>query len=713
MTVTTTTYTTNSRKITSVNEVTSDNLITAVDAAIVALGWTQYDFIDTTVYSPVKTYVYRVLNADATTFKYWIVRWDTVKLVYYTSTCESFNTTTNVATNESWNQNGAFQQAYDIKDGFVFVSATSRHIMMQNFIINKPGLWTAVFEFERAVSDDTAAAANPCFAWTSSVMIGTPWGRAPAEQSRVMYAFPRTPLGSTGAQAAKEYAPITSRGMFPPYYPMGNTLAANVIGIAYGDPNLLHLGSFHNVTYGWNAAKSIASPVSIDMIDLATPFGRTYNLGITKNQGNPLDTANVLIDATGGWPASSGSNTECLLLPLNGGAELSIAYGTNRLGSTYGIGGGALLAKPIAIGDTVFISSNAGIHTYSQASGQGGTMSLIYTNSGGVYDILFDGKRTIYGAISNGVVTVDTETYAANTIVGSIGEGTNWLAADNKYVYVTASRAANTAPRIYAIYRSNNILNSANSFLPGTAFASASWWSQPVPDYLGNAFATQLTAATSTVKRLYKFSQDNLGGVAFALVATDPSISGYANRNRSGFPSQFTYDFTNDKLFYYHDIAETTVFVYEYNPASLAVLGNTTANFTIASGNAYAFSNSAASGQNSIIPVKGMWWMTPQKYGTNTAVASNNSYYARIITNSPNAATNAGNVQILTSATGGSAPSISSTPFGTGSHMWTNGTTIFVTTSQNNLDNRLYVIDNMYPTYNNLGHPTGRLLLKG
>ena len=709
MTVTTTTYTTNSRKITSVNEVTSDNLITAVDAAIVALGWTQYDFIDTTVYSPVETYVYRVLNADATTYKYLILRWDTLKLVYYTSTCESWNTTTDVATNESWNQNGAFQQAYDIKDGFVFVAATSRHIMMQNFILNKPGLWTAVFEFERAVSDDTAEAANPCYAWTSSVMIGTPWGRVAADQSRVMFAFPRTPIGSTGAQAAKEYAPITSRGMFPPYYPMGNTLAANVVGIAYGDPNLLHLGSFHNVTYGWNAAKSIASPVSIDMIDMATPFGRTYNVGITKNQGNPLDTANVLTDATGGWPATSGSNTECLLLPLNGGSEASIAYGTSRLGSTYGIGDRALLGKPIAIGDTVFISSNAGIHTYSQASGQGGTMSLIYTNSSGVYDILFDGKRTIYGAISNGVVTIDTETYAANTIVGSIGEGTNWLASDNKYIYVTASRAANTAPRIYAIYRSNNILNSANSFLPGTAFASASWWSQPIPDYLGNAFATQLTAATTTVKRLYKFSQDNLGGGA--VVATDPGGAGFANRNINGFASQFIYDFISSDLYYLHDIAVNSVGVYEYNPVNLSLLGNSTVTITVGSSNAYAFSNSVASGQNNILPIRGMWWISPQKYATNTAVTSNNSFYIRLMTNSPNAITSAGNVQSLLSAVG--VASISASPFNTASHMWTNGTTIFATTSQNNLDNRLYVIDNLYPTFNNLGHPTGRLLLKG
>jgi len=87
--------------------------------------------------------------------------------------------------------------------------------MMQNFILNKPGLWSAVFEFERALPEDTAAAGNPCYAWTNSAMLGTPWGRIPTATSRVMFAFPRTPIGSTGAQAAKEYAPITSRGNVP------------------------------------------------------------------------------------------------------------------------------------------------------------------------------------------------------------------------------------------------------------------------------------------------------------------------------------------------------------------------------------------------------------------------------------------------------------------------------------------------------------------
>lgn len=320
--------------------------------------------------------------------------------------------------------------------------------------------------------------------------------------------------------------------------------------------------------------------------------------------------------------------------------------------------------------------------------------------------MLYDGKRTLYGAISNGVVTVDTGTLASNTIVGSIGEGTNWLAADNKYVYVTASRASNTAPRVYAIYRSNNILNTANSFLPGTAFSTASWFGQPVPDYKGNVFVFQLTAATFTGKRIYKFSQDNLGGGA--LVTLDPGSTGYSNRNRSGFASQALYDHTSDRLFYLHDHREDFACIYEYNPLSFVLLQNTQTTFSIVSSNAWAFSNSVTSGQNNLIPNKGSWWISPQKFGTIVPVC----FSARLIFSSPNATTTTGNAE-ATYSLGTQFLGITTTPFNAASHMWTNGTTIFATTLINNQENRLVIIDNLHSNFNSLGFPTGRILLKG
>ena len=166
MTVTTTTFTTpgNSRKIAISNEIgnRSTNVISAVDSAILALGWSTWDTIATTTYNPIATYVYRVLNADGVTYKYFILRWDTVKLMFYTSTCEYWhNNFLHQPVNETWSNGGAFAQGYDLANSFIIVAGTARNLMLWNNINNQAGLWTGVFEFERVAAEDRAVALQP------------------------------------------------------------------------------------------------------------------------------------------------------------------------------------------------------------------------------------------------------------------------------------------------------------------------------------------------------------------------------------------------------------------------------------------------------------------------------------------------------------------------------------------------------------------------
>ena len=101
MTVTTTTFVDNSAqtlpsksfKITISGELTSDNILTAVDTAIkgATYGWTLYDQVNNYVpgstaatgaagsgsgntASPMTLFVYRHLNVDGTTYKYFLLR---------------------------------------------------------------------------------------------------------------------------------------------------------------------------------------------------------------------------------------------------------------------------------------------------------------------------------------------------------------------------------------------------------------------------------------------------------------------------------------------------------------------------------------------------------------------------------------------------------------------------------------------------------------
>ena len=444
MTVANVSYSTNSYRVNISAEVTPANIMSGVNTAITALGWTSFDTVSnsvpgsgsTSAFSPMYTYVYRVLNADGVTYKYFIIRWDTVRMCFYTSTCESWNASTHVATNESWTQAGGFPQHYDLKDCFIWVGGTARHLVIWPFVKSEPGMWAGVFEFERAVPEDTVANNAPCWAWTNSIMIGTPYGKAANTVSKIMYAFPRTPDGLTGAAAAQVYAPVTSRGMFPPSYPQG-TIAISV------DTNLLHLASYYNLGYGWDSStnKAFASPVSVDAITKSMPFGRTYNLSVTKQLGSYLDTTALTVDTTGGWVASSGSTVDCAVLPMNGGPEsIAQVYGVNRNSTpvpsaTTTTGHNKL----IAIGDNVWACNQEGIYTWPMASGSV-TPSIVYANSVnlGVHDIVFDGYRTIYGSTYFGVVKIDTETLAVTTL-NLVGSGTGLT------VTTTASGGAITA----------------------------------------------------------------------------------------------------------------------------------------------------------------------------------------------------------------------------------------------------------------------------
>jgi len=116
MSVTTTSYTANTKKITVINEFgnASTNIIAAVESAITGAGWSLYDTINTTLFNPMVTKVYRVQNFDGVTYKYIILRWDTLKMQLYTSCCELWNLGTHTPTNESFLQAGAFVAGYDI-----------------------------------------------------------------------------------------------------------------------------------------------------------------------------------------------------------------------------------------------------------------------------------------------------------------------------------------------------------------------------------------------------------------------------------------------------------------------------------------------------------------------------------------------------------------------------------------------------------------------
>lgn len=721
MSVTNTQYSTNSYKVTIANElVDSNNTIAGVNTAITTLGWSLYDTINQTTYSPMVTKVYRVQNADAATYKYAILRWNTVQLNFNLSTCESWDTTAKVATNESWHNAGMFYQGYDLRDCFIFVNATSRHLVLQPFIRNEPGLWTAILEFERVAGEDIASNSAPCFAYTNSLMLGTPWGQTSNNvPSRYTFAFPRTPDNQTGAAAAKVYGTFTTRGAYPPYYPSANTAntgANSVALVQTADGNALHLGSFYNTigTWGWDATKAVVSPITVDNIYKSMPFGRIYNAGITKPVGaQSLDSTYINADSTGGWPSGSGSNTEFLIYALNGGSETEYANTLNRLSVSWSNNVNLIPGSCLAVGNNVWAAANNGVWTWDMGSGANTAAVQRYVNTNGVIDIMFDGARSIWGTTNLGIVQIDTETYATNTNVAASDMGTAMINMDQKYIYAS-SRTKNTQPKIYTFWRANG--NLAAQYNVGAALAAVTSFGRPVPDYKGFFYAVTQQGSQTTgsgVSRQIVWSSE----AANANVGA--SNNAFSSQSTLNWATNFFYEYNSDQLFFisseatigrvvaYANVPNTNVWTQIWSISTAytiptAVQGNQ--GYAISPANTATWDNV---GDLTLMPHRGFLHIMPRRVGANqtsqTAYSSMTSMVHPDTTNGTGYPFAYGNF---------STSDITGSANGFASHQWTNGVRVFQTLWVSNTQARITTIGNLYPNTQFNTYQTGRLLLK-
>jgi hypothetical protein len=771
MPITTSNYTAsgNTKIITISGEIGSTDIIAAVESAITGMGWSLYDTVTTTLFNPIVTKVYRVLNADGIIYKYLIIRWDTLKLFFYTSCCESWNTGTQQPLNESWTQAGGFAQGYDPQNSFIILSATARHIMIWNWVNSQPGLWTAIMEFEPATIDSATGPATgatfPNFAWTSSVMIGTPWGVSNTNAtptntpSNIMFAFPRTPDGLTGAQAAGAFAPVTNKGMWPPMYPQ------NPVTIT-GDTNFLHLGSyFKSINYGWQSLLNIpgfnpnptnslttTSPFSVDGIYKSMPFGRAYNFGVYTNVGRMGDTVLANVDPTGGWPSSNtttSTSTECLLLPMNGGNEFqaqsannnpqygsgyaSLYSNSSMYSATFGIvttsNNSLIPGKAVSVGDTLYFAASDGIRSVSSA---GATLSCRHViDAGGVYDIVFDGQRTIYGGAGNGIVKLDTFTGNVQyvTSANTAANGCGYLGIDNKNVYASA-RLANTAPTCVVLDRATFTLGLSNVFVhTGTLLTTASSYGTPVPDYTGNVFVCTQGAGTTMNTYVSRFNA-NTG----ANVATQLNPRGVASSARGG--DAFWYDYITNRLWLIYSFPASFAYQQvEYFTGNLTQIpGTVTLSTNQGSTNGMATqltlgTASDSRGDLNIIPFRGMHFIQPKQPW---AAGSQPSFTAVGMFTTflhPNAGTgltpgyNTGNVypsgQFITShnvymSIANGAYYGLATPFSGSGGLTTNGCQLFYTYNNTiNPVNHAITVNGIYNTWKSDTSLTGRLLLRG
>lgn len=768
MAVTNTQYANNSYKVVISNELTgSNNVIDGVNTAITTLGWSLYDSVDQTDYSPIVTRVYRVLNTDGVTYKYALLKYDTLKLRINLSCAEDWNVTTHVATNESWHADGSFYHGYDLRYGTVFVNATARHLLLQTWIVNEPGHWAGIFETERVAGEDISSNTAPCFFYTNSLMLGTPFGIETTRYSNtsmVMMAFPRTPDGQVGEYAASVYAPTTSRGMWPPYYPSGNTANIgmnSVYSTANTDFNNLHLGSWwlnigagaqatlNSATisvqggiWGWDGTEIPMSPISVDAIRKHMPFGRVYDMGVVKPIGNQLDTTYFTANTTGGWPETTGSNTEFLLMPLNGGLDQYLSNNYMATGTwsnpplvmnagiqvAWSNNNNTVYSTLTTVGNNVWAAANNGVWIWNQGSGSNTGANLVWFNSNGVLDIMFDGKRSIYGTTNTGLIQIDTETFATNVIgAAAITEqgGCAYLNMDNKYIYAT-SRTANTRPYCHIIYRSNNTVTSTPvQMASGVALNVASGWNTPMPDYNGFVYLSNAPGTTSNQQKRMLVANVELGGAGVANT-TQPYYTTAAHTATFEFDNIWLEPFSN--RLYHFQISSGLGYVQEYsNDRTFNLIANTAqlsiafaVNSGVQSQMGYFHSVNAQDyrGDLNIIQHRGMFQVQPKYPGRNV---NGLSFIARFVLHHPMpnpSNTNKLSAQLSrvyegqntqTSAIGSAASTDLKFP---SNYAYTNGIRVFNNFYLANSENRIQVQSNYFPNYSIGGYPTSRIMIK-
>lgn len=581
---------------------------------------------------------------------------------------------------------------------------------------------------------------NPCYAWTSSLTIGTPQDNTAAATNGGSFAFPRLPNGYNsyaGKDGAIGMLPVTNKGRMPWFDQ--NITVTNADTSNYG-----HLASYHNsLTYTWDITglKIPISSISVDNGATMLSYGRAFNFGILRPIGTTGDTIYANVDTYGGWPSSNtttSTSTECFVLPMNGGSEFSFQglnkqyTGGYQTATTSAVFTNALYpSKSLIIGDNMWICSGYGLYTLSVSGGLGGTpIQKINSATGnvavGFYDMVYDGNRTIWVSTSNGVGKVDTVTSVATYYTNSITQanGTAYLGIDNKNVYAVA-RNWDVRPWCVTVDQASGNIGVANVMTPATATTVATGFGTPVPDYTGNVFIVN-QAGTNNPQTIYVNHFGANTGQRFAQVLSSSTNS--ATNMIGG--SNLWYDYSSSSplstlagdprggLWYIGVCFNATTFIggllYTGNVVTSVVGTNVTSQ---AGSSGYITNTFPINGSSDFRGELLIWPQRGYLMGTQKRVAnsgSNSTVNFSLTLLRPNGTSvtpvfNAG-ATAVTSVTG----LFSADPRGTAGHIGTDGTRVF---GVSNLSTSCYatVVTGFYGTLTSGPTPNNgsRLLLRG
>ena len=350
-----------------------------------ASGWTLHDSFTSGI---IFTQVFKSINADAVTYKYIILNWNTVMNEINVSCCEGWNATTHVAMNEVHTYNNCAPVNFQLDTCDILLMIHPHWLVVHSYLNNEPSLWAGVFEFAREDAADTGALGVPCFGWISSTLglIGAAtYSTMPCSGSdNTLICVPRTKSGLTGLAAAKSWAanygatthptPATGATSAMPYR-LGNQVN-NLVG---------------NV---WDSSKRLILPIKPIHRFNATAIenkGVVFGLKTLAPVGQNMNKEVINCDSDGNYSYSGTPTDHWMLNQHHKSAYSPASWFANTNWNAVTIATGA---KPIAIaytGRTYYVVM-AGKVSKIDAVTQGVTDVLTATCN----NIKYDGERYVY-----------------------------------------------------------------------------------------------------------------------------------------------------------------------------------------------------------------------------------------------------------------------------------------------------------------------------
>lgn len=434
---------TNTRHVYVDGETNVDAIIATVDLAITQLGWT----VCGSKYLGERTRVYKVLNADATSYKYAVLLWETQRQQMVFTTCESWDNVTRVMTNEVWTCNRSVgRMGYAFNNCDIFIFGNTRYLGIMTYIHGSASPWSMVVEHEREAPEDTAAAGYPCWSLIDSATTFAINGGLSVNDGP---AIPRTRDGATGGAAKKGYW-TTFLSWFACGYSGVNTKLVDT------SQTYLTSGSayWQNVTHAWDVTKKLISSVRFLKISSTTPYsvvtqGRCFGIKISPPVGSPMDRVQLPIDANGFY-ASGGTVTDHWILPISiiradvttnlnflstgGGAQPSVNTSTSNTDRSRSV---------VFTGRHFYCATSTGVYKYNVETG---VMSAVIATTQDCFGIAYDGRFVWAGGATN-LFKIDT----ANSDAVTLGPATPLydLCYDGMGAIYGVSRTSSTTPSTY------------------------------------------------------------------------------------------------------------------------------------------------------------------------------------------------------------------------------------------------------------------------